>query len=213
MDDRSGKARMITDSEVNVTVSTPSVLARGFQTYERYEVSLPRGDEAALRQTRDVIRAGRAVAVLPIDLANDSLVMIRQFRLPAHLATGRGNLVEIPAGRVDHGEAPLDAARRECREEIGVAPERLHELYSVLATPGFTDEYVTFYLGFLDSGAVASRGGLADEHEDTRPFVVPIADALAALEGNHVSNALMYSALQWLALNRGRLRDYFNRAA
>ena len=67
------------------------------------------------RSTRDVVRVGRVVVIVPVDLERDEVVLIRQFRLGAHLAIGQGDLVELPAGRVEHGEELVDAARRECR--------------------------------------------------------------------------------------------------
>jgi ADP-ribose pyrophosphatase len=180
--------------------------------YERFDVAIIRDDDDTLRQRRDVIRAGRVAAVLPIDLARREIVLIRQFRLPAHLATGRGDMIEIVAGRVDGDESAPSAASRECQEEIGVVPGRLIELYSVLTTPGMTDEYVTFFLGFVDSSKLPARGGLVGETEDTRPFVVSIDAAIAALDGGAVYNGLMISALQWLALHRDRLPEYYERA-
>src|ERR1700676_838396 len=204
---------VIADREAGVTLSGASVITRGFMTYERYEVALNRDGEPALLQTRDVLRASRVAAVLPIDLARDQIVLIRQFRLPAHLATGRGEMVEIVAGRVESGEAALAAARRECMEEIGVAPDRLAALYSVVPAPGVTDEYVTFFLGLVDAAQVPARAGAAEENEDTHPFVVSIEDAVAALEQGQVANALLVSALQWLALHRERLKEYLDRAS
>ncbi|MGM4919595.1 NUDIX domain-containing protein [Tardiphaga sp. 813_E8_N1_3] len=203
----------ITDRAADVAVSAPTVVGRGFMTYERYDIAIIRADDETLRQQRDILRASKVAAVLPVDLARGEVVLIHQFRLPAHLATGRGEMVEIVAGRVDGDESPLAAAARECAEEIGVTPQRLLELYSVLPTPGFTDEYVTFFLGFIDSSKVPTRGGLVGETEDTRPFVVSIDEAIAALDNGAVHNGLMVSALQWLALNRERLRECYERAA
>jgi ADP-ribose pyrophosphatase len=203
----------IMDRPSAVTLESPALIGRGFMRYERFELSINRGGEPALVQQRDVLRASRVAAVLPIDLERGQVVLIRQFRLAAHLATGRGEMVEIVAGRVEHGEVASAAARRECMEEIGVAPDRLVELYSVLPTPGLTDEYVTFFLGFVDATQVPARAGAALENEDTRPFVVSIEDAVAALDQGQVANALLFSALQWLALHHARLREYFDRAA
>ena len=203
----------IADCRSEVTLEGPSVIGRGFMTYEHYEVSINRDGEAPLLQQRDVLRASRVVAVLPVDLKRGQVVLIRQFRLAAHLATGRGQMVEIVAGRVESGEAALAAARRECMEEIGVAPDRLAELYSVLPAPGGTDEYVTFFLGLVGAAQVPARAGAAEENEDTHPFVVSIEDAVAALEQGQVANALLVSALQWLALHRERLKEYLDRAS
>jgi ADP-ribose pyrophosphatase len=202
----------IADRVMDVAVSPPVTVAKGYLPYERYDVAIIRDDDETLRQQRDVLRAGRVAAVLPVDLRRGEIVLLRQFRLPAHLATGRGEMVEIVAGRVDGDESAIAAAARECHEEIGVAPDRLIELYSVLPTPGITDEFVTFFLGFIDSSKVPLRGGLADEHEDTRPFIVTIDAAIAALDQGQIFNGLMVSALQWLALHRDRLQDYCERA-
>lgn len=202
----------IADRVMDVAVSPPVTIAKGYLPYERYDVAIIREDDETLRQQRDVLRGGRVAAVLPIDLGRGEIVLLRQFRLPAHLATGSGEMVEIVAGRVDGDESAIAAAARECGEEIGVTPDRLVELYSVLTTPGITDEFVTFFIGFIDSSKVPLRGGLADEHEDTRPFIVSIDAAVAALDQGAVFNGLMVSALQWLALHRDRLQDYFARA-
>ena len=212
MAERTDRPSVVADRAADVRLSEPSVVGRGFMTYERYDVSIEREGEAPLRQQRDVLRASRVAAVLPIDLERGQVVLIHQFRLPAHLATGRGEMVEIVAGRIDEGEVASVAASRECREEIGVAPERLIEMFSVLPTPGFTDEYITFFLGFVDASQVPARGGLTGENEDTRPFVVPIDEAIAALDGGVVANGLLVSALQWLALHRDRLEAFYDRA-
>jgi ADP-ribose pyrophosphatase len=202
----------IADETAQVTVSAPSLIGRGYLNYERYDIAIARDGEEPLRQRRDVLRASHVAAVLVVDLARDQVVLIRQFRLPAHLATGRGEMVEIVAGRVEPGEAAIAAASRECVEEIGLAPQGLVELYSVLSTPGITDESVTFFLGFVDASQLPQRGGVHDETEDTRPFAASIDEALAALEHGRVANALLVSALQWLALHRHRLQDYVTAA-
>lgn len=196
----------IADRAVAVAVSEPQAIARGFLNYDRYQISITRDGESPLAQQRDVIGAGGVAAVLPVDVARGQVVLLRQFRLAAHLATGRGELIEIVAGRVETGESALEAARRECFEEIGSQPSKLVELYSVLSTPGITDELVTFFVGFVDASAVQARGG-TDDSEDTRPFAVAIDDALAALNEGAVRNALLVSALQWLALHKDELSE------
>ena len=200
-------AAPVADRALPVDISTPhSLCGDGFRPYERYTLQLPLPDGTILTQRRDILRGGRVAGVLPVDLARDRVVLLRQFRLTAHFATGNGDMIEIVAGRVDAGESEAEAARRECVEEIGVAPDALVRLYSVLPTPGLTDELVTSFVGFVDSARVVTHGGLASETEHIETLVVPIEAALDALRGGRILNALTVSALQWLALNRQRLR-------
>ena len=206
-------AGRIADRPLAVDVSAPhSLCDDGFRPYERYTLQLPLPDGEALTQRRDILRGGRVAGVLPIDLARDRVVLMRQFRLTAHLANGNGDMIEIVAGRVDAGESEADAARRECVEEIGVAPDALVRLYSVLPTPGLTDELVTSFVGFVDSVRVVTHGGLASETEHIETLVVSIDAALTALRGGRILNALTVSSLQWLALNRARLRELHDAA-
>lgn len=196
----------IADRALGVEISPPrSLCDDGFRPYERYTLRLPLPDGGTLTQRRDILRGGRVAGVLPVDLARERVVLLRQFRLTAHLATGNGDMIEIVAGRVDAGESEADAARRECVEEIGVAPDAMARLYSVLPTPGLTDELVTSFIGFVDSARVVRHGGLASETEHIETLVVPIDAVLDALRGGRILNALTVSALQWLALNRARL--------
>jgi ADP-ribose pyrophosphatase len=193
----------IADEPADVVIAGREVLAGGFRPYERLRAR--RASEEA--QTRDILRAGPAVAVLPIDLTRGEVVLIRQFRLAAHLANGKGDLVEIVAGHVKANETPLATARRECVEEIGVAPHVLVELFSYLTSPGLIDEEITLFLGIVDSSRVAIETRVAAEREASALLRVPIDAALAALPGGAVRNGPLIVALQWLALNRGRLAE------
>ena len=197
-------ANPIADDRADVVIAGREVLAEGFRRYERLRVR--RSGENVPRPL-DVLRSGAAAAVLPIDPGRDEVVLLRQFRLAAHLANGRGNLVEIVAGHVEADEQPAEAARRECVEEIGVAPGLLVELFTYLTSPGMSDEEITLFLGVVDASGVPQRAGAAAEHEETVPMRVPIDAALAALAAGTVRNGPLIIALQWLALNRGRLSE------
>jgi ADP-ribose pyrophosphatase len=199
--------RPLADAHHDVALSSPQVLVQGFRTYERYQLSLVTADGAEVQHTRDVLRTGRTVGVLPIDPERGEVVLIRQFRLAAHLATGKGEMLEVVAGYVDGDEHPSAAARRECIEEIGVAPRTLLKLLSFMPAPGVLDEYATLFLATIDASEVPERAGLASEAEHTHPIRLKIDTALAALTRGTVCNGYLLLALQWLALNRGRLNS------
>ena len=193
----------IADRAADVAFDEPELLAKGYRAYRRYRITLTGEDGATIEQQRDVLDGGKVIAVLPVDVARDEIVLIRQFRLPAHLGNGKGDLVEIVAGRVEQGETLAASARRECREEIGLAPSALVELFSYFTTPGLTDETVTVFLAAIDAAQVPAHTRLGDEY--IRTLRVPIDAALTALQTNTIHNGPAIMALQWLALNRARL--------
>jgi ADP-ribose pyrophosphatase len=92
----------------------------------------------------EMIRHPGAAAVLPFidppDAADPRVLLLRQFR---HAADSY--LWEIPAGRLEPGEAPEACARRELREEAGMNAGRITPLVSVFTTPGFTDELIHLF--------------------------------------------------------------------
>jgi len=197
--------RLLADAHHDVALSSPQLLVHGFRDYERYQLSFVTPEGADVRHTRDVLRSGRTVGVLPIDPERGEVVLIRQFRLAAHLTTGKGDMVELVAGYLDGDENPSAAARRECMEEIGVAPRTLLKLFSFMPAPGVSDEHATLFLATINASEVPAHAGLASEAEHTRPIRLKIDAALAALARGTVCNGYLILALQWLALNRGRL--------
>jgi len=201
----SDDAAALADSPADVTVSPPQVLAEGYHDLERFSMTLRSPPRDPIASVRDVLRVGKVTAVLPLDLERREIVLLRQFRLPAHLATGLGELTEIVAGHVEAGETPAEAGFRECIEEIGVRPSALYDIFQFIPVPGSSDEHAYLFLGLVDASRVPERAGAAHEKEATRPMRLPIDTALAALERKVMRNGFLLMALQWLALNRHRL--------
>ena len=101
----------------------------------------------------EMLRHPGASAVVPfLDAPGDSdprVLLIRQFR---HAADGF--IWEVPAGRLDAGEAPETCARRELEEETGMRAATLERLITIYTTPGFTDERIHLFLAHgLEQGA------------------------------------------------------------
>lgn len=203
----SGVDAKLRDSAVDVAILTQERVAEAYYDYDRYRVRHrgPTGETS--EQSRMVLHVGRVAAVITVDVAREEIVLLRQFRLAAHLATGRGEMVEIVAGGVEDDEDFATAARRECIEEIGLAPDRLVPLIQFMPAPGVDHELATLFLAAIDASHLPERGGHAGESEEIVPFSVPIDEALAALAAGTFVNGYTVIALQWLALNRHRLND------
>lgn len=119
-------------------------------------VRFPNGSSGEL----EIIRHSGASAVLPFlsDPAGEDpqILLIKQYRYAAEEF-----LYEVPAGRLDPGEAPIDCARRELLEETGCSAETIEFLYTFYTTPGFIDERIH---AFMATGLAHGEAGReADE--------------------------------------------------
>ncbi len=158
--------------------------------------------------TWELWRRGRGVAVLPYDPVQDCVALILQFRLPA-LAAGLGPLMtECPAGLLEIGEDPLEAARRETEEETGLKPDRFEKIGRFMLMQGGCDEVLHMYGArvSLPPPGEAGTHGLASEHEDIKVLVMPAEQAFALLDDDKVENASAAICLYWLRTHRARLR-------
>jgi|TARA_R110000751_G_scaffold17248_3_gene53607 ADP-ribose pyrophosphatase len=163
---------------------------------------------------REVLERGHAVAVLPYDPVRDEVVLIEQFR-PATLGVHKNSpdmpvwLVEIVAGVVEPGETLQDVAHRETMEESGCAIIGDLEIITprYYTSPGCTSETVQIFYGQVDSKKAGGLHGLAEEGEDIRVFTKSSDTCFAMLQDGVFCNAPIIMAMQWLMLNRDRLRQ------
>jgi len=124
----------------------------------------------------ETVRHAPSVVLLPIQ--DDGRVMlIRQYRHSV-----RRELWELPAGRVEPGETPDAAARRECEEEIVLVPHRVERLCGLFSAPGFCDEELIFFrVSELRPPPPGSTHG-PDEDEDIHPQAFSIIEATSMVE-------------------------------
>lgn len=157
--------------------------------------------------SRELFTRGHAVAMLPYDPRRDEVVMIEQFRIGALEHPHGAWLIEIVAGMIAPGEDATTVARRESVEEAGCEVEALEPIYDAwYPSPGGCDETIRLYCGKVNAEHVSGIHGLAHEGEDIRVFSLPFAEAWKLLETGRINSAAPIIALQWLAMNRERLR-------
>lgn len=156
--------------------------------------------------TRELFHRGDAVAVLLYDPAKDRVVMVEQFRVGA-LDDEQGPwLLEIVAGIVEQGESPKEVARRECLEEAGLEVHAFETIHTFYSSPGGCSEKIFLLCGLVDSDKADGIHGLPDEGEDIRVSVHDYQEVIDLLGSDHISSAIPIIALQWLQINRERLR-------
>ena len=153
----------------------------------RDTVRLPDGNTA----TREHIYHPGAVAILPV-LDSGDIVMERQYRYPL----GR-DFIELPAGKMEPGEAPLATAKRELREETGYSATHWEFMASIHVAIAYSNERIDLYLA---RGLTLGETGLDDE-EFLEILTVPPEQAFQWLREGRISDSktmvglLMYEKL------------------
>jgi ADP-ribose pyrophosphatase len=143
-------------------------------------------------EEREIVDHPGSVAIVAVDDA-DRVVLVRQPRAPA-----RKELLELPAGTLEPGEAPPDCARRELQEETGLHGGRWTELAAFWTSPGFLREHMTLFL------AEGLTEGEASPEEDEQVELVrwPLIEVAERLE--EIEDAKTLAGL--LLLLRGKAR-------
>lgn len=156
--------------------------------------------------SREVFERGHAAAVLPYDPALDRVVLIRQFRAGAFAAGRPPWIWETVAGMMEPGETAEQVARREAREEAGLAIGELWPIHSYFVSPGGASETCTSFVGRCDAARAGGVHGLPEEGEDILVRAFDWAEARAMLDRGELASATGTIALQWLALHRDEVR-------
>jgi ADP-ribose pyrophosphatase len=163
-----------------VTASEPIFHGHAFKV----RIDSVRAPDGKVRKVEIVDHPGAAMLV-PVD-ADGRLHFVRQYRHPSLEV-----LLELPAGTLDPDEDPLDCARRECREETGMAPAGLKRLGGFFLSPGYSTEYLHVYL----ATGLTEAPLPADEDEDLRVERLTLEQAEALARSGELHDAKTLAAL------------------
>jgi ADP-ribose pyrophosphatase len=149
-------------------------------------------EPGGVKARRDTVRHQGSVVVLALDESKPQpwALLARQFRYPV------GDYIwELPAGRIDHGESALAAAKRELREETGYAARQWKRALFYYSSPGFLDETMTIYI------ARDLLPGPAQPEEDERISArfFPLADLVRSAEKGTLRDGKTIAGVLWAA--------------
>jgi 8-oxo-dGTP pyrophosphatase MutT (NUDIX family) len=151
-----------------------------------------RGEDGSTRD-REVAAHPGAAAIVAYD--EEVVFLVRQPRE----AVGEDALLELPAGKLDvEGETPLQCARRELEEEVGVRATQWRELKRFYTSPGFTDEEVYVFC----ATGLQRVEATPDEGEDLEVVECPLADLDSVIEDCGDAKSLIGLILLRQSLNR-----------
>ncbi len=152
-------------------------------------------------QARETYDRGNGAALLPYNLAQRSVVLVRQFRYPAYVNGCDDLLIEAAAGLLDN-ESPEVRILAEAEEETGYRLGKVQKVFEAFMSPGAITEKLHFFVAEYEAGMrVGSGGGIASEGEDIEVLELPIDSALAMIGDGRIVDAKTIMLLQYAALN------------
>lgn len=163
---------------------------------------------------RELIIRREAVGVLLYDPQLDAIALVEQFRTGVIDAIKSADgiahspwVLELVAGLIDRDETPAEVAKREVLEEADSHVLALEPIFEFFTSPGGTNEYLHLFCARCDLSNAGGVHGLPEEHEDIRVHVMSYDAASALLRSGGINNAITIIALQWLQMQRERLRQ------
>jgi len=183
------------------------VVFQGFMTLERLQLKNRLFQGGWSEQSSRELRIRKdAVAVLLYDPKLDAVVMVEQFRVGAIHDSKTPWMLELVAGLIESGESPEEVAKRECVEEADCEILVLEPIFEFYLSPGACTEKLFLFAACVDASQLGGVHGLESEGEDIKVHVLPAELALDYLSCGRINNAIGLIALQWLQMNRPRLR-------
>lgn len=189
-------------------VNKREVAYKGFFRLEKYQLqhTLYKGGWSN-KITRELFMRGNCVAVILYDPVRDEIVLIEQFRAGAVLRPEQAWLVEIVAGAIEPGETAEEVAYREAVEEAGCEIEEIMLIKEFYTTPGGSSERISLFCAKVDTSDVGGVHGLDDEDEDILVSVATLDEAYQMVESGRIESGIPIIAIQWLYINREKIRS------
>lgn len=193
-------------SATDVEIEKQERVFDGYFKVDRVTLSHPRFEgRDQVRVVREVFKRGNAVCLLLYDANRDKVVLVEQFRIGA-LDLKTPWMLELIAGMIEQGETSEEVAIREAFEEAGVQVANVQLISSFLPSGGGCDERIDLMYADVDSSTANGVHGLEEEGEDIKVHVLDSDIAFDLVRQGVVNSSPAIIGLQWLELNRDRLR-------
>lgn len=190
-------------STERVRLHAVQTLSDHWYTLRKVTFDLRRRDGQWQTLSREAYDRGNGAALLLFDPRRRTVVLTRQFRLPAFLnGSSDGMLVEACAGLLD-GEDPETCIRREAEEETGYRVRQPRKVFEAYMSPGSVTEKLHFFVAeYEPSDRVLAGGGMQEEGEDIEVIEMPLDEALAGIASGRIQDGKTVMLLQHVALQQ-----------
>ena len=184
-----------------IRVQNVRVLSDNYATLKDTTFEWRRASGEWQTQVRETFDRGNAATLLPYNLKQRTVVLVRQFRYPAYVSGYDDLLIEAAAGLLDDA-SPEARIRAEVEEETGYRLGEIKKIFEAFMSPGAVTEKLHFFVAECEPGMrVGSGGGITSEGEDIEVLELSIDEALAMIGDCRIVDAKTIMLLQYAALN------------
>ncbi len=193
-------------TEAPIVIRAVEVLSDDWAILRKITFDYRRRDGSLERQVRQTYDRGHGAVILPYDPGRGTVLLVRQFRLPAYVSGHPEPLIEASAGLLDRDD-PETCIRREAQEELGYGLRDVEPVFHVFMSPGSVTERLMFFTArYSPDDRISQGGGDRHEGEDIEVLEIPLEEALGMIGKGEIVDGKTIMLLQHLAL-RGPMRD------
>ena len=184
-----------------VRIIDTTILSNDWYVLKKTTFDFQRRDGTWQRQSRETYDRGNGATILLFNRDRRTVVLTRQFRLPAFVNGHDGMMIEAAAGLLDNA-TPEERIRAEAQEETGYRVDNVQKVFEAYMSPGSVTEKLHFFIAEYDASARVGRGGGVEaEGEDLEVIELTLDDALDAVRRGEIVDAKTIMLLQFAALN------------
>ena len=189
---------MTTDEPIRIR--SVEVLSDDWAILKKFTFDYRRRDGSLETQVRQTYDRGHGAVILPYDPERGTVLLVRQFRLPAYVSGHPEPLIEACAGLLDRDD-PETCIRREAEEELGYRLKATEQVFHVFMSPGSVTERLMFFTArYSPEDRVGRGGGDAHEGEDIEVLELALDEALAMIDRGEIIDGKTIMLLQHVKL-------------
>jgi GDP-mannose pyrophosphatase NudK len=185
----------------NVKIISKEILSDNWYTLRKITYEYLKKNGTWQTQSREAYDRGNGAAILLYNRALKTVILIRQFRMPAFInGIDNGMLIEACAGLLDKDNAE-DCIKRETEEETGYRLTDIKKIFEAYMSPGSVTEILYFFIAeYSHDMKVADGGGIAHEQEEIEVLEIPFNRALQMIETGEIKDGKTIMLLQYIRL-------------
>ena len=183
-----------------IQIRSVEVLSNDWAVLKKFTFDYRRRDGSLERQVRQTYDRGNGAVILPYDPERGTVLLVRQFRLPAYVSGHVEPLIEACAGLLDK-DNPEACIRREAEEELGYRLRDTEPVFHIFMSPGSVTERLMFFVArYSPEDRIGLGGGDAHEGEDIEVLEITLDEALGMIDQGTIIDGKTIMLLQHIKL-------------